>query len=336
MNLPVNYYSNDRSWTHPSGSPRLFLAPMEGLGDIHLRKALYSIGGFDEACTEFLRVPSNAHVASLSKKYNYSSKEPTLAVQVMGQDPDLIAEMTLALIKRGAPRIDLNCGCPSNTVVGRGAGSSLLKTPEHLYQILKTMVEVATVPITAKLRSGFEDTSLFKENLLAAQESGIAFLTLHPRTKVEGYKAPVNWELIAKAKELLTIPVVGNGDIVSIKDLLEVLKITQCNGIMIGRGAVRDPWIFRAIKAHFEGNNFVRTEQQLNFFLDTYYDSLNNEGVNERSQVNKLKSIAQFLMKQTPSLQESLFPLLRQKPKAKDFLYMLKNHLLEKGPYERE
>ena len=239
--------------------PKLFLAPMEGVGAKPFRKAIASIGGFDEACTEFLRVPSNAHVASLSKKYNPNDTMPIpQAAQIMGSVPNLMAEMTKCLVKRGAMRIDLNCGCPSNTVTGRGAGSSLLKTPDLLFEITKAMYNATSIPVSVKLRSGFEDTSLLKDNLLAAQEGGASFITLHPRTKLEGYKPPAHWDLITFAKELLDIPVVGNGDIKCVDDVLRMLEQTNCDAIMIGRGAVIDPWIFHKIKDHLESLALLR------------------------------------------------------------------------------
>src|SRR5690242_20501373 len=125
---------------HPSGCPYLFLAPMEGVGDKPFRKAMASIGGFDEAVTEFIRVPCNAHVESLAKIYEAEELSPIpLAAQIMGSDPYLMAEMGKELVKRGAKRIDINCGCPSNTVTGKGAGSSLLKNPDHLFTMGKAL-----------------------------------------------------------------------------------------------------------------------------------------------------------------------------------------------------
>src|SRR5271163_4146440 len=152
------------------GCPYLFLAPMEGVGDRCFRRAMASVGGFDEAVTDFLRVPTNAHVQSLARAYQADETAPIpLAAQLMGSDPELMAAMAQEIEARGAPRIDLNCGCPSNTVTGRGAGSSLLKDPEFLYQVAKSIVKAVSIPVTVKMRSGYADISLFKENLLAAQ-----------------------------------------------------------------------------------------------------------------------------------------------------------------------
>lgn len=285
--LPKNIY----------GCPHLFLAPMEGVGDRAFRRAMAALGGFDEACTEFLRVPSNAHVVSLARRYVAEETFPIpQAAQLMGSDPDLMADMAREVVKRGAPRVDLNCGCPSNTVTGRGAGSSLLKEPNHLYKVAKAMVDAVDVPVTAKLRSGFEDTSLFKENLLAAQASGIRYLTLHPRTKVDGYGPPARWDLIAEAKQLLNIPVVGNGDILTVQDALNMLRQTKCDGLMIGRGSVINPFIFHEIKSHFAGVSFQRYWDEFMNFLNTFIADIPAE-MTERGKLNKLKQLFGFLFK---------------------------------------
>src|SRR5262245_33524276 len=122
------------------GCPHLQLAPMEGVGDKTFRKAMASIGGFDEAVRDFLRVPRCAHVESLAREYEADELSPIpLAAQIMGAEPDLMAAMAVELAKKGAPRIDVNCGCPSNTVTGKGAGSSLLKEPNFLYTVVRAV-----------------------------------------------------------------------------------------------------------------------------------------------------------------------------------------------------
>ncbi len=279
------------------GCPYLLLAPMEGVGDRAFRRAMAAIGGFDEACTEFMRVPTNAHVMSLAKRYVADETHPIpQAAQLMGSDPHLMADMAKEVVKRGAPRVDLNCGCPSKTVTGRGAGSSLLKEPEHLYQVAKSMVEAVSVPVTAKLRSGFNDTSLFKENLLAAQSSGIRFLTLHPRTKLDGYGPPARWDLIAEAKQVLKIPVVGNGDILTMQDALNMLKQTGCDALMIGRGSVINPFIFHEIKAHFSGIPYQRRWENFMTFLNVFIEDIPFE-MTLRGKLNKIKQLFGFLFK---------------------------------------
>jgi len=292
------------------GCPYLLLAPMEGVGDRCFRKAMASIGGFDEGVTDFLRVPSNAHVKSLAKAYESNELGPIpLAAQIMGSDEELMADMALELETRGAPRIDINCGCPSNTVTGRGAGSSLLKSPDLLYLIAKSIVNSVSIPVSIKMRSGYEDISLFRENLLAAQESGVKFITLHPRTKVDGYGPPAKWELIAEAKSILKIPLVGNGDILNGEDALKMLKQTGCDALMVGRGAVTNPFIFHEIKSHFSGIPHRPEWPQLERYFEIYLSEIYPD-TPIKGKVNKLKQLMSFLFK-GQSLQHLRMDILR-------------------------
>jgi tRNA-dihydrouridine synthase C len=284
---------------------------MEGVGDRCFRKAMVSIGGFDEAVTEFLRVPRNAHVKSLARDYLFDELAPVpLAAQLMGSEPHLMAEMAVEIASRGARRIDLNCGCPSNTVTGHGAGSSLLKDPNQLHQVAKAMVSAVSIPVSIKMRSGFEDTSLFKENMLAAQESGVRFITLHPRTKVDGYGPPARWDLIAEAKSFLNIPLVGNGDILNVADALKMLQTTKCDALMIGRGSVINPFIFHQIRAHFSGIPYQPQWQDLERYFEVYLKEFPT-ALPERTKINKIKQILSFMFKGNPSLLEMRQTMLR-------------------------
>src|SRR3989338_3532438 len=163
------------------------------------------------------------------------------------------------------------------------------------------MVEAVSVPVTIKMRSGYENTSLFKENLLAAQESNIKFLTLHPRTKVDGYGPPAKWELIAEAKSILKIPVVGNGDILTVENALNMLKQTKCDALMIGRGAITNPFIFHQIKAHFTNTTYTPTWEALHTYLQVFFTALPYD-MTMRGKINKLKQLFGFLFKATPKL----------------------------------
>lgn len=287
-----------------NGCPYLQLAPMEGVGDACFRKAIASVGGFDEAVRDFLRVPANAHIKSLSKAYSFDELSPVpLAAQIMGSDTALMAEMAQELVLRGAPRIDVNCGCPSNIVTGRGAGSSLLKDPNILYEVVKSVVHAVSIPVTVKMRSGFEDTSLFKENILAAQECGVRYITLHPRTKMDGYGPPANWDLIAEAKSLLKIPVVGNGDILNVEDAVKMLRTTRCDSLMIGRGSVINPFIFNQIRAHFAKQDYIPQREKLIAYLDVYLESM-QPNMSTKLRVGKLKQLLGFLFKGNSRLLE--------------------------------
>lgn len=283
---------------------------MEGVGDRCFRRAIASIGGFDEAVRDFLRVPKNAHVKSLAESYVCNEIAPfPLAAQIMGSDLDLMGAMAQEMEKRGAHRIDVNCGCPSNTVTGRGAGSSLLKEPQFLYEVVKAVVESVDVPVTIKMRSGYEDISLFRENLLAAQESGVHYITLHPRTKVDGYGPPARWDLIAEAKSILSIPLVGNGDILSVEDALNMLKTTQCDALMIGRGSLINPFIFHQIRAYFSQTAYSHSWDSLLNYLEVYRAEVPVEMPN-KVKVNKLKQLLGFLFKANTELFEKRASIL--------------------------
>ncbi len=315
----------------PDGCPFLILAPMEGVGDHCFRKAIATIGGFDEAVRDFLRIPTNAHVKSIVRAYDPGELSPLpLAAQLMGSDPRLMGEAAYELEKRGAARIELNCGCPSNTVTGRGAGSSLLREPRLLHEIARAMVEAVAIPVTVKMRSGFDDTSLFRENLRAAEESGIAFITVHPRTKADGYGPPANWDLIAEAKALLSIPVVGNGDILKPEDAARMLRQTGCDALMIGRGSIINPLLFHEIRAYFRGGESMATEQALVTYLEVFHRSL-SPATSERMKINKLKQLLGYLFKGNARLQGLRQVMLRSaSTNAEQFLAEAQEQLLKK------
>lgn len=295
--------------------PFLILAPMEGVGDRCFRRAIATIGGFDEAVRDFLRVPKDAHVKSLAAVYQADELFPIpLAAQLMGSDPQLMADMALEMQNRGAPRIDINCGCPSNTVTGRGAGSSLLKDPDFLHEIAKAVVAAVTVPVTIKMRSGYQDISLFRENLLAAQDSGAAYITLHPRTKVDGYGPPARWDLIAEAKSLLSIPLVGNGDILNVENALEMLSTTSCDALMIGRGSVINPFIFHQIRAHFAKRHYQANWDDLVNYLNTYLNEM-APSTPIKTKVNKIKQLMGFLFNGNAILREKRSTILTSQEK---------------------
>eukprot|EP00892_Ulva_mutabilis_P006489 jgi/Ulvmu1/4211/UM019_0190.1 len=247
--------------SHPDaasgGCPALFLAPMENLADRPFRMAFVeTIGGADEYCTEFLRVPAikdHPHHVAKGIAATYSGWElgnTPLGVQIMGSYLPVIDEIVPRLIARGAPRIDLNCGCPASKVTGKGAGSSLLKDPDSLHELVKHIVGLVAgrVPVSVKMRAGYHDDNLFMENAVSIQEAGATFVTIHPRTRSQGYSGHANWELISRAKQILDIPVIGNGDVNTVDAAKELWQLTKCDGIMIGRGAIQDPLIFHRIR----------------------------------------------------------------------------------------
>jgi len=227
----------------------------------------------------------------------------------MGSDPILMGAMAQELMQRGALRIDVNCGCPSQTVTGRGAGSVLLKDPDLLFKVVNAVVKSVSLPVTIKMRSGYEDTSLFFENLSAAQESGVQYITLHPRTKADGYHSPARWDLIAAAKAFLKVPVVGNGDIRTVADALNMLRMTGCDGLMIGRGSIMNPFIFHQIRAHFAGGIFQPQLEDLVRYFRVYISVL-ADNLTSKQRVNKIKQVMGLYCKSSDALMQKRHEIL--------------------------
>ena len=233
------------------------LAPMEGVMDFHMRQLLTKIGGIDRCVTEFVRVvelplPSRVFYRLCPELHNTSNTEygTPVRVQLLGQHPETLAINALRAIKLGSHGIDLNFGCPAKTVNKSRGGAVLLKDPEALYNIVKSVRNAVPIEhvVSAKIRLGYDDKSLAIENAQAIAEAGASELAVHARTKEEGYKPPAHWQWINKIKQSITIPVIANGDIFSVDDALRCAEISGCDQLMIGRGALAVPNLANAIK----------------------------------------------------------------------------------------
>lgn len=290
---------------------RLYLAPMEGLGAIEFRKMLAAIGGFDECCTEFIRIPTNPHIASLIKEFNPDATSPIpQAAQLMGVNPGHLAEAAFLLAEKGAHRVELNCGCPSNTVTGKGAGSSLLDTPDLLFEILYQMCKKCPVPVTAKLRIGVDDDLNFIKNIHLVQEAGCKMLTLHARTKKDGYTHPARWDYIKEAKKQLDIPICGNGDITSAESAINMLQKTGCDHLMIGRQAAKDPLIFHRIQSALKNIPFEENFALLLRGVDVFF----HEILKRHSPMGSIKQLASYILSQSPELKKEFLTQTYQTP----------------------
>lgn len=237
---------------------KLFLAPMEGVVDWVMRDTLTHIGGIDQCVTEFLRVTRYLHPNSVFYKNcpelrmgSRTRAGTPVFIQLLGGEAEPLAVNAKRAADLGALGIDLNFGCPAKTVNRHDGGATLLKFPNRIFDIVKTVraaVPTAT-PVTVKIRLGFDDRSACLENAKAAEEGGAEWLTVHCRTKTDGYRPPAYWPWIPKLREIVKIPVVANGEIWTPQDFLRCKEITGADQFMIGRGALSNPFIFRQIKA---------------------------------------------------------------------------------------
>lgn len=223
---------------------------MEGVIDFAMREILTDLGGYDHAVTEFIRI--NDHLLPNKTFYKYApelhqngkTKSGTpVYVQLLGQNPDLMAENARRAYDLGALGIDLNFGCPAKTVNNHKGGSILLREPETVYKIVKAVRDAVPndAEVSVKMRLGYDDKSLATQNAKAIEEAGATFLAIHARTKQEAYRPPAHWHWIAKIKKEINIPLVANGDIWSKIDAINCQKASKCNDIMIGRGGLSLP-----------------------------------------------------------------------------------------------
>ncbi|MGZ3691719.1 MAG: tRNA-dihydrouridine synthase family protein [Pseudobdellovibrio sp.] len=256
---------------------KLFLAPMEGVTDWAMRDLLTEIGGIDQCVTEFLRVTDNLHSPEIFYKNcpelltgSRTRSGTPVFVQLLGGKPDPLAANAVRAAELGALGIDLNFGCPAKTVNRHDGGASLLQYTDRLYKIVKKVRESvpANIPVTAKIRLGFDNPQACLENAKAIEAAGADWLTVHCRTKTDGYKPPAYWEWISKIKEVSKIKIVTNGEIWTLEDFEKCHATAQTADYMIGRGALRNPYLFKLIK---QRNSFVVNYQSISPLLPQFF-----------------------------------------------------------------
>jgi tRNA-dihydrouridine synthase B len=231
---------------------------MEGVTNAAVREVLASYGPVGLVCTEFVRI-SGGQISSayLTRQVQKLPCVP-LSVQVMGNDPELMAEAGAVVARAGADVVDLNLGCPTGNAARKGVGAALLKQPVLLARLLSTMRRAVPGLLSAKLRAGFDTTSDALTNARLVQDSGLDFLAVHPRRRVDHYRGSADWRIVTLIRSELSIPVVGNGDIWHAKAALRMFEQTGCDAVMLGRPALRNPWIFRQISEVLAGREAFR------------------------------------------------------------------------------
>lgn len=237
---------------------RVLLAPMEGVLDSLVRELLTDVNDYDLCITEFLRVVDallpDKCFQRLCPELDNDSRTPSgtrVRIQLLGQHPHWLAENAARAVEMGSWGVDLNCGCPSKTVNGSGGGATLLKDPELIYQGAKAMRAAvpAHLPVTVKVRLGWDSGARRFEIADAVQQAGATELAVHGRTKEDGYRAEaINWAAIGEIRQRLSIPVIANGEIWDWQSAQDCMAVTGCDAVMIGRGALNVPNLSRMIK----------------------------------------------------------------------------------------
>lgn len=246
---------------------RIYLAPMEGVVDHHLRRLYAGIGGIDLCVTEFVRVTQTRLPEKVFHRFCPELTSPLpvpVKIQLLGSDPGLLAINARRAARLGAPGIDLNFGCPAKTVNKNRGGACLLNEPELLHDIARQVRDAVpeAIPVTAKIRLGYESRSHYVENALALAEGGIAELVVHGRSKADGYRPPAYWACIGEIRENLSIPVIANGDIWSPEDYRQCRAESGCENVMLGRGLLSRPDLALAIRAEHQGAGYASLNWQ--------------------------------------------------------------------------
>jgi len=236
---------------------RLFLAPMEGLADYVLRDVLTGAGGFDGCVSEFIRVTGSMLPMRVYEREapeilhgSVTASGTPMVIQLLGSDPEWMARNATYAATLSPHGIDLNFGCPAKVVNQHGGGAMLLKDPKQLNRIVaavRTAVP-ANIAVTAKMRLGVADTSRAIECAQALVEGGAASLVVHARTRDDGYRPPAHWEWIARIDDAVAVPVIANGEVWSVADWQRCRAVSGCADVMIGRGAVSDPFLAQRIR----------------------------------------------------------------------------------------
>ena len=231
----------------------LILAPMAGVTDLPFR-LLCKEQGAGLLCMEMVSAKAilykNKNTESL---LTIDEKECPVSLQLFGSEPDIISRIAHEIEERPFDILDLNMGCPVPKIVNNGEGSALMKNPRLAGEIIEKTVRAIKKPVTVKIRKGFDDTQINAvEMAKIAQESGAAAIAVHGRTREQYYSGKADWDIIRQVKQAVSIPVIGNGDLLTAEDVIAMYEKTGCDGFMIARGAQGNPWIFQQILHYFE------------------------------------------------------------------------------------
>jgi len=239
--------------------PPLILAPMAGVTDRDFRLIVRRIGGVGVVTMEFIASKAIVNGNKKTRELMYfSPEERPLSIQIYGSDVETMREAALVVEELGADICDINMGCPANKVLKGCAGAALMGDLGLAEEIISSVRQAIRIPLTVKFRLGLNDERQCYLDLgRICEANGVASVAMHARTARQMFSGQADWSHIARLKETLSIPVIGNGDVVEADDAIRMMRETGCDGVMIGRGATRNPWIFRQIAARMSGSAFT-------------------------------------------------------------------------------
>jgi len=315
-------------------TPPLYLAPMEGITDASFRSLVLEENGagtVGAACTEFQRVTQQPLPLAVLQRELGAPANPDLAgrvpvgIQLMGNEPEVVAETAVRAAAAGAAFIDLNFGCPAPRVFQHCAGSALLADPVLLERMVRTVADACPLPVTAKIRSGIENDAGVEDIAKRIEQAGASVLAVHARLRTDRYSDPSDWTRLERVRAAVSLPLYGNGDANSPANIARMFRETGVDGVMVGRGAVANPWIFRDYARLLAGQEaLAATHQELLSWLRSYAARMIAGGATPRQALGRLKMAFKALLRggQMPSAEGARQDLLRLQ-EADDFLRAL-------------
>jgi nifR3 family TIM-barrel protein len=315
------------------GAPVLTLAPMQDVTTLPFIRLLHQYGGADLYVTEYFRV----HASSRPERdiLRCLDANPTgrpLLAQMIGNDIPALIRTAQALAQHPVAGIDLNLGCPAPVVYRKCAGGGLLREPERVDMILGKLRQAIAIPFTVKTRLGFASAAEFEKLLPIFARHGLDMLTVHGRTVGDGYGGVVRYDLIAAAAAAMPCPVIANGNIFSPADAERVLRQTQAHGLMLGRGAIRNPWLFRQIRERLAGQAVtLPTGREVLAYLHALDEALSTPDVSEACQVQALKKFSNQVGLGLPGAEAFLHDSRRARTRA-EFFRICADHLDHEQP----
>lgn len=256
--------------------PATVLAPMAGVTDTIFRRVIRGLGGCGLIMTEFTSAEGVTRSAAKTLRYlYYDADERPIAAQLFGADAEVMAAAAALVEDLGFDQVDINLGCPAKKVVKCG-GSGLLRDLKLLERVLSWVRSAVKIPMTIKMRSGWDDANIVAVDVARMAEGmGVEAVAVHPRTRMQGYSGQSDWSVIARVKEAIAIPVIGNGDIRSPEDAERMVAQTGCDAVMIGRTAATNPWIFRQMEQYFSTGRYGEPSEADRYrLLADYFRSL--------------------------------------------------------------